>query len=61
MINSDNDTVMIVDEADVNFIDQAELPPKRCRALICLTATVPKEEHGFVTTRLNDLGFDVSS
>ena len=27
LLNVDNETVMIVDEADINFIEQAEQPP----------------------------------
>ena len=56
---TDNDSVVIIDEADVNFIDEAEKPPKQYRSLICLTATIPEIERGFVKERLQELKFHI--
>ena len=55
-------TAIIVDEADAVFIDQLKECPKKCRLLIGLTATLPKEdglEGGFIKNRLKHQRWDM--
>ena len=41
---SDNNAIILVDEADKIFVWDKRKPPKKCRACIGLTATVPAPE-----------------
>ena len=38
---SNNQTVLLIDEADKLIIDDLQLAPKNCRACIGFTATIP--------------------
>ena len=59
-LNSNSNSVVIVDEADVNFIDEVREPPRQYRALICLTATIPQTEEGYELNRLKSLQFQMN-
>ena len=52
----DENALILVDEADKLFIDDVEEPPRKCKACIGFTATIPSGEEGVVVqNRLEQL------
>ena len=50
---SDKNTLILVDEADKLFVWDKSRPPKKCKACIGLTATVPHSEgRSYIQERL---------
>ena len=45
---SNKDSIILIDEADKLLIDDAEEPPKNCKACIGFTATIPSGKEGDV-------------
>ena len=58
---SDNQTVLLIDEADRLLIDDLQEAPKNCRACIGFTATIPdhSQESCFEAMWLKHLKFEI--
>ena len=52
----DENALVLVDEADKLFVDDAEEPPRKCKACVGFTATIPSGKEGVVVqNRLEQL------
>ena len=58
----DENALILVDEADKLFIDDVEEPPRKCKACIGFTATIPSGKEGkVVQDRLEKLNVKIWS